>query len=171
MRQQKPDASEYAPYYARYVATVPAGDIVETLNTQLAETLAFVGGVGEERSGEPTAPGKWSLKQVVGHLADTERVMSYRALCIARGDATPLPGFDQDDYVRTAGSNERSLASLADELTDVRRATVRLLDTLPAEAWDRRGTASDNPVSVTGLAHIMAGHERHHLLLAREQLA
>jgi hypothetical protein len=171
MRQQKPDASEYAPYYARYVATVPAGDIVETLNTQLAATLAFVGGVGEERSGEPMAPGKWSLKQVVGHIADTERVMSYRALCIARGDTTPLPSFDQDAYVRTAGSNERSLASLADELTDVRRATVRLLDTLPAEAWDRRGTASDNPVSVTGLAHIMAGHELHHLLLAREQLA
>ena len=168
---QRPAVHEYAPYYARYVDRVPEGDVVQLLNTQLAETLALFVGIGEERAGQPAAAGKWSFKEVLGHLADTERVMSYRALRIGRGDTTPLPGFEQDDYVRTSGSNARSLQSLVDEMSVVRAATVRLLDGFPDEAWSRGGTASGFPVTVNGLAYIMAGHELHHLAIARTQLS
>jgi DinB family protein len=166
-----PAATEFAPYYGRYIDLVPAGDVVRMLETQIATTLAEFGAVGEERGGRPSAPGKWSLKQVVGHMADTERVFAYRAIRLARGDVTPLPGFEQDDYVRAGGFDARSLRSLLDELADVRRATVRLFDGLPAEAWERAGTASGFPVSANALAYIIAGHELHHLALARTQFA
>jgi DinB superfamily len=168
---QLPAPHEFAPYYARYVSLVPPGDVVRHLDTQLPITLAFLGGVGEARSGEPAAPGKWSLRQVVGHMADTERVFAYRAMRIARGDVTPLPGFEQDDYVRAGRFDERSLRSLTDELADVRRATVRLFDGLPADAWMRGGTASGFPVTANALAYIIAGHEMHHLTHARTQFA
>jgi hypothetical protein len=166
-----PAPTEFAPYYARYIDLVPGGDVVRMLETQIPTTLAVFGAVDEARAGQPAAPGKWSLKQVVGHMADTERVFAYRAMRIARGDATPLPGFEQDDYVRTGGFEARSLRSLLDELADVRRATVRLFDGMPPEAWERAGVASGSPVSANALAYIIAGHELHHLALARTQFA
>jgi len=166
-----PAPHEFAPYYGRYIGLVPSGDIIELLETQMPTTLAFLGAVGEERSGQPAAPGKWSLKEVIGHMADAERVFSYRALRIGRGDMTPLPGFEQDDYVRAGRFNERSLESLAEELADVRRASVRLFAGLPAEGWSQLGTASGFPVSPNALAYIVAGHELHHLALARTQFA
>ncbi len=159
----RPDASEYAPYYEKYVSLVPAGDVVETLERQVGETLSLLRGLDEERAGSRYEPGKWSVKELVGHLADAERVFAYRALRFARGDRTPLPGFEQDDYVRGGNFDARPLKDLIDEFDSVRRATVTLFRQFDEEGWRRTGTASDNGFSVRALAHIIAGHELHHL--------
>ncbi len=166
-----PAPTDFAPYYARYVALVPEGDVVRMLERQMPTTLAFFGAVGEARAEQPAAPGKWSLKEVIGHMADTERVFAYRAMRIARGDTTPLPGFEQDDYVRAGRFNDRSLESLVAELADVRRATVRLFDGIPDTGWRQLGNASGFPVTANALAYITAGHELHHLALARTQFS
>jgi hypothetical protein len=163
----RPEADEYAPYYEKYVSLVPTGDVVETLERQAKETLALLGGVGEDRAGASYEPGKWSVKQVVGHVIDTERIFAYRALRFARGDETPLNGFDQDTFTTGANFDARKLSELADEFEAVRRSTVALLRGLDADAWSRRGIASDNGVSVRALAHIIAGHEAHHVNILR----
>jgi hypothetical protein len=159
----RPSADEYAPYFEKYVSLVPAGDVVETLERQLGETLALLRGLDEEQGGSRYEPGKWSVKELVGHLVDAERVFAYRALSFARGDRTPLPGFEQDDYVAGGNFDARTLKDLIDEFDSVRRATVALLRPLDEEAWRRTGTANDNPFSVRALAYIVAGHELHHL--------
>lgn len=161
-RTAPPAADEYAPYYAGYVAGVPAGDPIALLLEQGAALRDELAAVGDARAGEPYAPGKWSVKDVAAHLADTERVMAYRALCIARGDATPLPGFEQDDYARTAGATARPLDALLHELAAVRAATHALFAGLPPEALARRGTVNGGPASVRALLHIILGHEAHH---------
>jgi hypothetical protein len=158
----RPSPDEYGAFYAGYVSRVPAGDLTAILRTQIHETLDLLGTVSGERANYRYAPGKWTLKEVVGHMADTERVMSYRALRIARGDSTPLPGYEQDDYVASAGFGRRGLDDLAAELAALRQATVLLLAGLDEEAWLRRGTASGQPASVRALACIIAGHELHH---------
>ncbi|HEX2205557.1 MAG TPA: DinB family protein [Longimicrobium sp.] len=163
----RPGADEYAPFYAGYVARVPEGDVVATLERQLDEVVRFFRDVPAEREGHRYAPGKWSVREVAGHIADTERIMAYRALRIARGDATPLPGFDENAYVPPSGFDARPLASLAEEWAAVRRATLPLFRHLDAEGWARRGTASDAAVSVRALAHIIAGHAEHHLEVLR----
>ena len=165
----RPQQDEYVPYYHKYVSMVPDGDLVETLRTQIGETLALVRSIPEERGSHRYAPGKWSIKEVVGHMADVERIMTYRALRIARNDATPLPGFDENAYVPAANFEARSLASLAHELEAVRRATVAFFETLEPEAAARRGSANNNPISARALAYIVAGHERHHVALLRER--
>lgn len=165
----RPDKSEYAPYYEKYVSLVPAGDIIETLQRQTDDTLALLRSVSEESAASRYEAGKWSVKQVVGHLIDTERIFAYRALRFARDDRTPLPGYEQDDYARTANFDARTLASLASDFASVRAATLALLRSFDAEAWQRRGSASDNEVSVRALAHIIAGHELHHVRLLRER--
>lgn len=163
----RPEADEYAPFYAGYVARVPEGDVVEVLERQLDDVVRFFGEISAASEGHRYAPGKWSVREVVGHLADTERIMTYRALRIARGDATPLAGFDENAYIPPAGFDGRPLASLAEEWAAVRRATLPLFRHLDAEAWTRRGTANDNAVSVRALAHIIAGHTEHHLEILR----
>ena len=165
----RPLDTEYAPYYGRYVSRVPEGDVVRTLETQLAETLALLREVPEARAGRRYAEGKWSLKEVVGHMSDTERIFAYRALRIGRGDATPLPGFEQDDYVRDTDFDRVPLADLAAELEAVRRATIHLLRNMDEAALARRGTASGYEVTVRALAYIIAGHERHHVGIIRER--
>lgn len=165
----RPDPSEYNAYYGRYISLVPDGPIVEQLGTQIAETLGVLRALPESRGEHRYEPGKWSIKELVGHLADGERVFSYRALRIGRGDETPLPGFEQDDYVRNGGFGARKLGHLIDELETVRRATVLLFEGLDEAAMTRRGTASEFPVSVRALAYIIAGHERHHLKVLRER--
>jgi uncharacterized damage-inducible protein DinB len=165
----RPDATEFAPYYGRYIEKVPEGEVARTLRAQLGETLALLRAVPEERADDRYAPDKWSIKEVVGHMSDTERIMSYRMLRIARGDETPLPGFEQNDYVRNAHLGRRTLASLVAELEAVRGATLALVDGLDDEELARRGTASTFPVTARALAWIIAGHERHHLGLLREQ--
>lgn len=161
----RPGADEYAPYYAKYVEATPDGDLLATLVGQLDDVRALAAATDEEAASKPYAPGKWSVKDVLLHVADTERVMAYRALRVARGDSTPLPGFEQDDYVRSAAADARSLESILAELAAVRAATVALLGTLDETALARRGTASGHPVSARALAYIIAGHERHHLRL------
>jgi len=166
----RPNSDEYAPYYGTYISKVPDDgiDVVHHLMDQHHETvdaLRKAKGKGDYAYAE----GKWTVKDVIEHVCDAERVFAYRALRIARGDTTPLPGFEQDDYVKTAQAGRRTMDDLLDELWSVRAATLSLAKHLPKEALTLRGTASGNPVSVRALLYIIAGHERHHLMLLRER--
>lgn len=165
----RPEQTEYLPYYEKYVTLVPAGDIIETLRRQHEETLALLGGLDEAQGNHAYEPGKWSVKGVVGHVIDSERIFAYRALRFARGDQTPLPGYDQDEYGRAANFDARTLADLVAEFASVRAATLALFRSLADEAWSRRGTANNAEVSVRALAHIIAGHELHHVQVLRER--
>jgi DinB family protein len=164
-----PDPSEYAPYYGKYVTLVSGQDVVAALEDQPRDTLALLAALSEEQGDYRYAPGKWSIKEMLGHVIDAERVFSYRALRFARNDGTPLASFEQDDYVRAGNFGNRRLADLIEEFIAVRRATVWLFRTLGAEAWMRRGVASGNPVSVRAVAYIIAGHELHHRTVLREK--
>jgi hypothetical protein len=165
----RPQSNEYVPYYGKYISLVPDGDLVDTLRTQIAETISLLRTIPEDRASYRYAPGKWSIKEVVGHMADVERVMTYRALRIARADATPLAGFDENAYVPAANFEARSLASLTHELAEVRRATVAFFETLDPDAAARRGSANNNEISARALAYIVAGHERHHVGILKER--
>lgn len=165
----RPQTSEYNSYYGRYTDLATEDDIVAALDAQSHETATVLGGLSEEQASHRYEPGKWSVKQLVGHVIDAERIFAYRALAIARGETTALPGFEQDPYVANAGSDARSIADLAEELATVRRANVIMFRALSEEAWKRVGTASDNPISVRALAYILLGHERHHLRILRER--
>lgn len=166
----RPAAHEYAPYYARYIEKVPEGsDLPGLLESQATELEALLAGLDEAKALHRYAPGKWSVKEMVGHLADAERIMAYRLLRIARGDATPLAGFEEDDYVKAAGFDRRTLPDLLAEFQTVRRATLALIRSLDAEAFARRGTANQNPVTAAALAHILFGHTAHHMAVLRER--
>lgn len=165
----RPGADEYVPYYGKYIAKVPDGDLCRILTDQLAGTLALIRSLPEARGSDRYAPGKWSIKEVFGHVCDSERIFSYRALRIARGDATPLPGFEQDDYVPTGAFDRRTLADLGEELAAVRQATLHLFRHLDSTALARRGTASGNPITPRALAYVIAGHERHHVDVLQEK--
>jgi hypothetical protein len=165
----RPAATEYLPFYANYVALVPDGNIVDVLRQggeELASTLATI---PEEKGGYRYADGKWTIRTMIGHVIDAERIFSYRALRLARGDATPLPGFEENDYARSAGSDARTVADLAAELLVVRESTVRLYDSFAEDAWVRRGVVNNAEVSVRALAYITAGHAKHHLKVLRER--
>jgi hypothetical protein len=164
-----PGPSEYAPYYAKYIALVPEGDLLELLERQIHETVALLGSFGEARGDFRYAPGKWSVKEMVGHMADVERIFVYRALRFARNDRTPLPGFEQDDYVANASFGARSLQDLTEELQLVRRGTVAFVRGLTTEELARRGTASSVEFTVRAIPYIIAGHERHHVNVLRER--
>lgn len=165
----RPLDTEYAPYYGRYVSRVPDGDVVRILESQIAETMAVLHGIPESRGTHRYGPDRWSIKQVVGHLSDCERVMAYRALRIGRGDTTPLASFDENAYAVGADFDAIPLAELAGELADVRRATIHLFRHMDGTALSRQGTASEKPVTARALAFIIAGHERHHLEILRER--
>lgn len=164
----RPDSSEYAPYYGKYVSLVPEGDILATLERQWLETVALLA-PREADADFRYAPGKWSVKESLGHLIDTERVFSYRALRIARNDKTPLAGFEQDDYVKYGPFAHCRLSALLEEFTSVRKATVALFRALDEAAWTRRGVASNNEVTVRALAYMIAGHELHHRQIFQER--
>jgi uncharacterized damage-inducible protein DinB len=166
---QRPEASEYAAYYTGYVGMVPDGDLIGILEQQEKITSTLLGAVPESRGDFAYAPGKWTLKEVVSHVADAERVFVYRLLRIARGDQTPLAGFDEKSWVPNAGCDRRTLADVLEELRAVRAGTIALLRHLPAEATTRRGTANNVEVTVRALAWIIAGHELHHLSIIRER--
>lgn len=166
---QRPEPGEYAPFYAPYLAAMPDGSVLHALREQIDDTLALLGGLDERQAEHRYTPGKWSVKEVVGHLADSERVFGYRALRIARGDATPLAGFEQEDYVRNASFGRRSLGDLANDFRLLRESNLRLFESFDAPALDRRGVANGMDVSVRALVWITAGHERHHVRILRER--
>ena len=165
----RPADHEYAPHYAGYIARVPDGDIMTLLARQIEETTAFLTGLTEAQGNYRYAPGKWSIKEVVGHLADAERVFAYRALRFARGDATPLAPFDENAWVPQADCDQRTLKDLTEEFRAVRHATIPLVRSLTDETAVRTGTASGRTVSVRALVYISLGHELHHLAVLRER--
>jgi len=165
----RPDATEYAPFYGTYVGKVPDGDLLELLERQRRETQNLLAGLSDTQALHRYAPGKWSIKEVVGHLMDSERVFCYRALRFARADEKPLQGFDEKAWVPAGSFDARPLADLAAELDAVRRATIALFGGFDAAALARKGTANNNEVTVRALAWIVAGHERHHVAILRER--
>jgi hypothetical protein len=164
----RPGAGEHADFYARYVSLVPDGDILETLRDQLGDTLVLLQEVPRERENHRYAPDKWSIREVVGHLLDTERVMAYRALAMARSDGVDLPIMDPDEWSRRANAAMRSLDDLVSEWASVRRANVHFFATLPEESLQRRGRASGNEFTVRSFPWIIAGHEVWHRERLRE---
>ena len=162
-RRIRPAASEHAPFYAGYVTQVPDGDVVEALIGGVEIAAALLHDVSDAAAMRGYAPGKWTLKEVVLHCSDAERIFAYRALRIGRGDTTDLPGWDENAYAPMSGANARSLESLIDELESVRESTVTLFEGLPEEAWMRTGLANGKAVSVRALGWIAAGHLLHHL--------
>lgn len=164
---RRPDDTEYLPYYSRYISLVPEADIVATLAKQNGSTLALLRGLSESQGGFRYAPGKWSIKELVAHLSDAERIFADRALRFARHDETPLPGFEEDDYVRNGAFDLFSLADLTAGLENVRRSTISLFKLMSAEASARRGKANNAEISVRALAYVIAGHEIHHMNVLR----
>ena len=164
-----PEASEYNPYYGRYIALVKTDNIVATLETQVQDTLATLRRIDESKANHRYAPDKWTVKALLGHISDTERIFAYRALRISRADKTPIEGFEQDDYVRFGPFETCRWRDLVDEFGAIRRTTVSLFRNLNEEAWTRRGTASGHEVTVRALAFMIAGHELHHRNILREK--
>ncbi len=165
----RPAPDEYAPYYGQYISQVPGDDALPVLTASRATTTALFAGIPAAKGGYRYAPGKWTVCEVVGHLSDAERIFCYRLLRIARGDATPLASFDENVYVPEGRFEERSLADVAAEFATVRDATLSLLRSLDPSRLERRGIASEKPVSARALAWIMAGHELHHLRVLGEK--
>jgi hypothetical protein len=165
----RPDAHEFAPYYAGYVALVPEGDILAVLAAQVGEVRALAAAVGPEREIHRYAPDKWSIREVVGHVTDGERVFGHRAFCIARGEQQSLPGFDEQAYMKESNYDALPLARLAEDFAALRGVNLSFLQGLPPEAWRRQGIANGNQVTVLALAYMLAGHARHHLGVLRER--
>jgi len=165
----KPDSTEYAPYFEKYISLAREEEIVATLDKQIEGTLSLIRGLSEAQGDLRYAPGKWSVKEVIGHLIDTERIFAYRAMRFARNDATPLPGFDENLFVANAGFNSRSLADLADEFEHTRKSNVYLFKSLGGDASLRRGVSNNNELSVRAIAYIIAGHELHHTGILRSR--
>jgi uncharacterized damage-inducible protein DinB len=163
------DRTEAVEYYFTYIDKVGSGDICEILRAQKPETLSLLQSIGEEQSLYRYAPDKWSIREVLSHMNDAERVFSFRALWFARAFESPLPSYDQDIAVAESGADQRSWKSHVDEFASVRDATLTFLDSLPANAWTRRGVASGNPFTVRALAYITAGHVTHHNGVLREK--
>lgn len=162
MNPGRPGDGEYVPFYATYIRLVPDGDLLALLDRQIDEIVAFLSTFTAAQAAWRPAPGEWNMKEIVGHLADAERVFAYRALCFARHDPTPLPGMDPDGFMAGANFADRALPDVVEEFVAVRRASVALLRSLDAAAWARGGVADGNPISVRALAYIIAGHPLHH---------
>lgn len=165
----RPQPTEAAPYYSRYIDLVASDDIFAALETQLHETLSFLSGISEEKSLHRYAPEKWSIREVLSHMNDCERVFVFRAFWFARGFSDPLPSFDQEICVAAAAADEVSWASHVEEFRVLRLASLSCFRNLPAEAWERKGIASDNSFTVRALVYILAGHVTHHTAVIRER--
>lgn len=166
----RPLSGEFASYAAADIAFVAGDDAVAALTAQGRDVVALLASLDEDRvRGLTYAPGKWTLKEVVGHMIDDERIFAYRALCIARGDARPLPGFDEKEYVAGARFEERSLSTLIADYRAVRASTILLFEPLSPDEWLRRGIVNEYEASVRGLAFHIAGHELHHVRVVRER--
>ena len=165
----RPEPAEYDPYYERYISLVKSDDIVAALQKQSQETRDLLNKVSAEKAEFRYAPGKWSVKEVLGHINDTERIMSYRVLRIARGDQTPIEGYEQDDYVTGGKFSRRTMDDLLQEFMTIRNATIQLLRHLDAESAERQGTANQKQISARAVVYIIAGHELHHRKILQEK--
>jgi hypothetical protein len=165
----RPAVTEFAPFYAGYVASVPDGDIISVLRATGEDLSSTLATIPESKAAHRYAEGKWTVRTVLGHMIDAERIFTYRALRLARGDSTPLPSFEENEFAKTAGSDARTIADLAAEMTVVRDASVRLFASLPDDAWARRGIVSGREATVRALAYITTGHAQHHLGVLRER--
>ena len=166
---EKPPSTEYAAAFERYVSRVSESDVVAVLARQKHEVLAAFGKAKGPAERYRYAPDKWSVREMVGHVVDTERIMGYRAVCVARGETASLPGFDENAYVANASFDECPLGELLDEFAHVREGHLAFFRHLSPEAWLRKGLANSNPISVRALAYVMAGHPRHHLSVFQER--
>ncbi len=165
----RPEPGEYAPYYDRYISLVAGNDIIGTLESQRRQMMLLLCSRDEADGDFRYAPGKWTVKEVLGHVCDCERIFAYRALRIARGDTTPIEGFEQDGYIQNGPFAKRPLAEIIDDYLAVRRATLTLFRNLQEEAWTRRGIANKNEVSVRAVAYTLVGHELHHRRILEEK--
>ncbi|MBI3509023.1 MAG: DinB family protein [Bacteroidetes bacterium] len=165
---EKPDASTFAPYFGKYIDMVGDKDPVRVLEAQVLDFKALMSEIPSEKEEFRYADGKWTVKEVIGHITDTERIMCFRALSIARGEAQPLPGFDQNNYVLSADFNRRSLLNIGHEFGAVREATIALFKSMNKNDLDRKGFANKHDVSVRALVYIIAGHHIHHERILRE---
>ncbi|SFC35340.1 DinB superfamily protein [Bacillus sp. OV322] len=167
---QKPNSKdEYPAYYHEYINLVAEGDIKNVLASQLEDTLSLLSGVSETEENYRYAQGKWSLKEVIGHITDVERIMSYRLLRISRGDQTPLAGYDDEQYVKEAMFHTRPISSLLEDYQAVRNSTISLLNSLPHGSESRRGFANNGEITARAIAYIIAGHELHHVKIIKEK--
>jgi hypothetical protein len=169
MNSSRPEKGEYAENYEKYVSLISGNDIVSILEAQRLQTLQLFAGRSERDGNFRYGADKWTVKEVLGHVTDAERIFVYRALRIARCDSTPLPGFEQDDYVKNGNFGERTLAELVEEFAAVRTSSIILFQSLDKSAWQRRGVASNNAVTVRALAYIVAGHELYHRRILDER--
>lgn len=166
---QRPLENEYPEYYVPYVNLVSDGDLLLILKENLAEMTALFEGLSEENGQFRYAQGKWSMKEVLGHMADTERIMSYRLLRIGRGDQTPLAGFDENDYINGSQFDQLPIKNILDDFAAVRNATIALIQNMPDGAWAKRGIANDTEITSRAIAYIIAGHAIHHLKIIHER--
>jgi uncharacterized damage-inducible protein DinB len=166
---RKPEANEYPSSYSRYIERVPESDVVAAMEAQSGDTAALLQSIDDARAGHRYAEGKWSIKEVLGHIADAERVFGYRLVSFSRADAAPLPSFEEEDWTREGSFDAWPLADLVEHFGALRKANLLALRNLREDAWDRVGTANDNEASVRALAYCLLGHERHHLGVLRER--
>lgn len=165
----RPDITEYAEYYHKYIQVVPNGDISDILENQLNTAVELFSNISEEKSKYRYAPGKWSIREVLGHIIDAERVFSYRALRFSRGDQKPLQGFDENEYIRNSNYDKTNLLLLIEEFYGIRKSTIALFKSMSNDMWLKKGNASGYDVSVRGLAYIIVGHTEHHLEIIKER--
>jgi uncharacterized damage-inducible protein DinB len=166
---RRPVSNEYAEYYANYISQVPGSDVIGVLESQRLQMLQLFSARTERDGSFRYAPNKWTVKEVLGHITDTERIFAYRALRIGRGDQTQLPGFEQDDFIRNGAFERRTIADLAEEFGAVRGASLALFRSFGDEVWDRRGVASQKEITVRALIFITAGHQIHHRAILEEK--
>ncbi len=166
---KRPEENEYSDWYAGYVSLVQEADIISALQNQIDEIKDFFSAISVEKELYRYADGKWTIKEVLGHLIDGERVFAYRAFRFGRNDANPLTGFDENPYVANSNSNDRKLADLIEEFTLLRTANMFVFNNLKESDWDNIGIASENEISVRALAYIMVGHVRHHVKILKER--
>src|SRR5262249_12463575 len=166
---KRPEATEYARFYAGYISNVPGSDLLSVLESQRVGMSQLLSGHNDRDGDSRYAPEKWTVKEVLGHITDAERIFTYRALRIGRGDHTPLAGFEQDDFVKNGGFANRTLADLAEEFGAVRNASIRLFRSFDEGAWSRRGVASQKEVTVRALGFMTAGHQIHHRMILEER--
>lgn len=169
MSLSRPDAAEYAAHFTPYIGLVPDGSLPDLLREQAKLVKELFGAIREEDGDYRYAPDKWTVKEVLGHVIDTELVMTYRLMRVARGDRTPLPSFDENDFIRGGEFGRLSIADLLAHFGIVRQATLTLIESMPEKAWEREGSVAGHPVTARALAYIVAGHERHHTRLLEER--